>query len=803
MPVQPLTPDKVRHICSPETFSFKTTAELEPMSTIIGQPRGTKAIEFGINIPNDGYNIFVLGPTGSGRATAIMRYLQAQTKGQKEPCDWVYVHNFSVPHQPRAIDLHAGEGTRLRNDMAQLIADLRRDLPQAFATDSYRQAVEAAQGDFEQAQQAALGQFQQAANAVGFGLVQTAQGLGVVPVANGRQRTQEELSQLPLNEQQQLQETAESLMNHLVNLQDQLYQLEQSTREKIRKIDRDVAAAATKGHFDRLREKYDHHEEVMIYLNEVQQDVLAQIDDFAPQLENEQPIDLRRYEINVLVDNSKVEGAPVIIENNPTYHNLFGRLEYEMQDGILTTHFTNIRCGSLHAANDGYLILDALDVLQQPEAWDSLKRALKSREISMQQLATMNASQVLAKSLSPEPIPLRLKIVMLGTANVFYALFDQDEDFIDLFKVRADFDALMPRNEAHMADYARFVATRCHEDGLHHFEATAVAKVIEFGSRLAEHQQRLSTRFGAITDLIQEASYWCEQAGRATVTADDVRKALSERAYRSNRLEELLHEQILEGTVLIATEGEVVGQINGLSVLDTGDYAFGQPSRITARVFMGDNGVIHIERETDMSGPIHQKGVLTLVGYLGGMYAQNQPLSISASLTFEQQYGGIEGDSASSAELYALLSAISGLPVKQSIAVTGSVNQRGEIQPIGGVNEKIEGFFRICAGRGLTGEQGVVIPRSNVPNLMLDEDVVTAVAEGKFHIWAISTIDEGIELLTGVPAGVPDEEGNFPEGTVHYLAKQRLYQLARDLKAFGEDDDDNHEGSEEEGSIDR
>lgn len=797
MSVVPLLPDQLRRVCPDDTFSFETTADLEPLNTIIGQPRGTRAIAFGIKIPNEGYNIFVMGPTGSGRATALMRYLQELTADQKRPSDWVYVNNFTTPHQPRLIALHTGEGSRLRADMTQLIADLRHDLPQAFETDTYRVAIEQAREAFDTQRGQLLQQFHQKAAEQGFALVQTASGMGVAPIKDGRQLTPAEMQQLSVAETQQLQEKAGDLMEQLTTVQEQIYQLEMATRDQVRQIDHDVAAAATQHRFDVLGGQYEGHDDVRDYLNEVREDVLNQIHDFAPQLDSEETIDLRRYEVNVLVDNTNADGAPVIIENNPTYHNLFGRIEYEMEQGVVTTHFTNIRCGSLHKANGGYLIVEALDMLRQPEAWEAMKRALKSQEISVQPFATMDGTRVLAKSLSPQPVPLSLKLVLVGSIQVYYALFEADEDFRDLFKVRADFDALMPRDTDQIMEYARFIAARCDEEKLPHFDKTAVAKVVEFGSRLADHQKRLSTRFGAVTDLVREAGYWATENGRGVATSADVQMALSERIYRANRIEELLREQILEETVFIATSGSVVGQVNGLSVMDTGDYTFGQPTRITARTYMGDSGLVHIERETNMSGPIHEKGVLTLNGYLGGKYAQSQPLSLAASLTFEQEYSGIDGDSASSTELYALLSALANLPLKQGIAVTGSVNQRGDIQPIGGVNEKIEGFFSICQARGLTGEQGVMIPFANLPNLMLHEDVVAAVAAGTFNVWAVATIDEGIELLTGVAAGVGDENGRYPLGSVHERVIDHLRKMALDLKSFGDDEDDSAEDEEE------
>lgn len=785
MPVQPLTPEKLRHTVDPNLFTFETTAELPPSTHIIGQPRGTHAIEFGIGIQSQGYNIYILGPMGTGRATAIERFLQDRTATQPPPEDWIYVHNFSLPHQPRAIELPAGQGSVFQARMAALIARISEDLPTAFETETYKDAIQAARNAFDTQQDALLMALQEKATAQGFGLIKTASGVTIAPVRHGQQLTPTELQNMSLAEQQELENLLEALSEELEETLYQIYQLETGMRQQIQEIDRTVAEAAVQHHFAELHETYQAHPEVLLYLDEVHQDVLDQIDDFAPQLDSDEEINLRRYEVNLVVDNNKTDGAPVIVEQNPTYNTLFGRLEYEMESGVVFTHFTNIKAGSLHRANGGYLIMQATDLLKNPEAWEALKRALRGQEIQIVPYATMDDTRVLAKSLMPEPIPLKVKIILMGSMDVYYLMYQQDEDFSDLFKVRADFDSTMLRNSDNMQEYAHFVATRCHEEKLRHFDRTAVAKVIEFGSRLVNQQTKLSTRFGAVTDLIREASYWAGVNGRAVVTGADVQQTLNERIYRSNRVEEIIQEEILEGTLFIATRGAVVGQVNGLSVMDIGDYSFGQPGRITARTFMGEGGVIHIERETEMSGPIHEKGVLTLNGYLGGTYAQQQPLSLTASLTFEQNYVGIEGDSASSTELYALLSSLSEIPIKQGIGVTGSVNQRGEVQPIGGVNEKIEGFFRVCCACGLDGEQGVIIPASNVDSLMVHEDVVTAVAQGKFHIWPVRTIDEGIELLTGIPAGELDADGLYPEGTVHYAVQNRLLELAEDLKTFG------------------
>jgi lon-related putative ATP-dependent protease len=790
MPVKPLPPEKLRLVVDPSRFTFETTEELPADTHIIGQPRGTRAIEFGMGINSRGYNVFVMGQTGTGRATAIERFLQEGAAKEPVPDDWIYVHNFGIPHRPRAIALPAGEGSVFQARMAALIGKISEDLPQAFDSESYQEAIQAVRFAFDEQQAQRLAVLNEKAAQQGLALARTAAGIAVVPVSNGHQLTPEEMGQLPLEQQQALEKNLEALSEELEETLYEIYKLEGETRQKIREVDRTVAEAAIQHHFADLKDIYLENDELILYLNEVHQDVLNQIDDFAPQLDSQEEIDLRRYEVNLLVDNGRFTGAPVITEQNPTFMNLFGRLEYEMEAGAVFTHFTNIKSGSLHEANGGYLILQAHDFIEQPLAWEAMKRALRTEELRIQPSATMDESRVLAKSLAPEPIPLDVKIVLTGSPGIYYALYEQDEDFAGLFKVRADFDTAMPYDDDHIAEYAGFVAARCHEENLLHFDKTAVAKVVEYGSRLVEQQNKLSARFGEVADLIREASYWAGENGRSLVTADDVQQAQEERTYRSNRVEEIIQEQIQEGTIFISTADSFVGQVNGLSVIQLGDYAFGQPGRITARTHMGEGGVIHIERETDMSGPIHEKGVLELTGYLGGQYAQHQPLSLTASITFEQNYAGVDGDSASSAELYALLSSLSEIPIKQGIAVTGSVNQRGEVQPIGGVNEKVEGFYRVCAAVGLNGEQGVLIPASNVADLMLHEDVITAVTEGKFNIWAVKSIDEGIELLTGKPAGIRDKEGNFPEGTVHHAVQARLLELAEDLKAFGNGDDD-------------
>lgn len=782
-----LPPNQLRHTVDPTQFQFETTAELEADSRIIGQPRGTRAIEFGVGIENEGYNIFVLGEMGTGRATSIERFLQTHAAKRETPSDWVYVNNFATPHKPHAIPLPAGEAAKFQAQMEKLVKDIQQDLPAAFATDAYKEAITAVQRELETAQNQQLSAVDATAREVGFALIQTAKGYVTTPLVNGQPITPEQIAQIAPDERKKLEATQKQLNEKLQEALERLYDIEQETREKLREIDRDVAETAVAHHFELLTKKYQKDDELHAYINAVHEDVLKQIDTFAPASNDTPPVDLRRYQVNVLVDNSEASGAPVILETNPTFHQLFGRIEYELISGALTTHFTLIREGSLHRANGGYLIVMANDLMQDGLAWDALKRALQHGELRVPISTQEGRGPVLAKTISPEPLPLNVKIILMGTSGLFHYLHDYDLGFEELFKVRADFDTEMDRTAANENAYAQFIAARCAEEGLRDFDKTAVSRVIEHGIRLTSHQQKLSTRFGAIADLVREASYWAGTFERDIVTAADVQQALHERIFRANRSEEHIQESILEESVFVETDGAVVGQVNGLSVLDTGEYAFGTPGRITVTTYAGSGNINHIERETNMSGPIHHKGFLTLTSYMKATYGQEQSPSFEATITFEQNYGGIDGDSASSTELYGLLSSLSGVPIKQGIAVTGSVNQKGEVQPIGGVNEKIEGFFRICQARGLTGEQGVMIPHTNVVNLMLHEDVITAVSNKNFHIWPIKTIDEGIERLTGLLAGQPDADGNYPEDTIHGKVQARLHHL--DKKSDGDEEE--------------
>ncbi len=794
MPVE-LSPEQLRRVCPPERFRFQSTAELPHVDEIIGQPRGTRAIEFGISIKSPGFHIYIMGPAGTGRETAVARFLRQRAIREPTPADWVYVYNFAEPRRPRALSLPPGYGSRFRDDMRTLIEDLQRELPRAFEAEAYTQAAEAIQRKLEDENNALFATLQAQAAARNFTFVQTPSGPMPAPMLEGGQvMSPEAYEGLPDEARRQLEETRRDLQDALEDALRLAHQRQKAAQRQLRELQRQVAARVVDREIADFRDTYAAIAGVLSYLDEVRADILDRVDIFLPR-EGEQPAEgpparpgeppgLRRYAVNLLVDHSKTQGAPVVIADHPTYSYLVGRIEHEVRFGALVTDFTLVKGGDLHRANGGYLVIHAPNLLNDPFAWYALKRALQNRYIAIEEL---DARAPIAPTLvlEPEPIPLDVKVILLGSPQLYTLLYEGDEEFRETFSVRADFDVEMERTPENEQQMALFIAARCRAEGLLHFDPTGVAKVVEFASRLTGDQNKLSTRFGDIADLLHEASYWAQQNGHTLVTAQDVNRALDEQVYRSNMLEERERALVRDGILFIDTEGQVVGQVNGLAaVLQIGNYAFGQPQRITARTFMGRLGVVNIEREVALAGPIHNKGVMILTGYLGGQYAQDQPLTLSAQITFEQSYGGIEGDSASSAELYALISSLSGYPLRQDIAVTGSVNQRGEIQPVGGVTEKVEGFYAVCKARGLTGTQGVIIPAANVRHLMLREEVVQAVAAGKFHVWPVRTIDEGLELLTGVPAGERGPDGSYPEGTVHYAAQKRLREWAEGMARF-------------------
>jgi len=794
--VEPLPARQLRQTCDPSQFDFETTAELEDLGEIVGQERAVGAIQFGISIQREGYNLFALGPSGTGKRTTIRQFLDQKATTEPISSDWCYVNNFEQPHRPRTLRLPPGQGIILRKDMEQLIEELRIAIPAAFESEDYRTRKQEAEEEFKEQQEKAFGEIQQQAKEHDIALIRTPVGLAFAPLQEGEVIDPDEFKELPEEKRKQVETDISTLQEQLQAIIYQVRQWEREARGKVKELDRQVAMSVVGHPLDELRKKYAELLGVVDYLNDVQQDVIENVDEFrkaeeAPHVMGVPlprsligPPAFRRYQVNVLADHSEAEGAPVVYEDNPTYNNLIGRIEHIAQMGALVTDFNLIKPGALHRANGGYLILDARQLLLQPYAWDGLKRALRSREVHIESLGQV-LSLVSTVSLEPEPIPLDVKVVLIGERLLYYLLYQLDPDFGELFKVEVDFSEEMARSLENNLLYARLVGTLARKEDLHPFDQRAVARVIEHSVRLTGDAERLSVHLLGIADLLREADYWAGIASNDAVTADDVQRAIDAQIHRADRLRERVQEEIKQGTILIDTTGECVGQVNGLSVIALGNFAFGQPSRITARVRLGKGEVVDIEREVELGGPIHSKGVLILASFLGARYAAEYPLSLSASLVFEQSYSGVEGDSASLAELCALLSALAEMPIRQSLAVTGSVNQRGQVQPIGGVNEKIEGFFDICKARGLTGEQGVIIPVANVRHLMLRQDVAEAAEAGQFHIYPVQTVDQAIELLTGIPAGEWDEEGNFPEGSINQLVEVRLVELAEKQRAFG------------------
>ncbi|OGI43432.1 MAG: ATP-dependent protease [Candidatus Muproteobacteria bacterium RBG_16_64_11] len=778
-------------------FGFETTAQLEDLSQVIGQARAMDAIRFGIGIRHLGYNLFVLGPPGTGRHTIVHQVLEQRAKQEPDAPDWCYVSNFEQAHKPRVLRLPAGMGVTLRDDMQQLMDDLRSAIPAAFESDEYRARREEIEEELKERHEKAFEELRKRAEKNSVALIRTPTGMSFAPTRKGEVMSSDDFHKLPEQEQQRIEAAVASLQEGLEGIIHQLPQWKRESLRRARELDREVTKAAVTHLMGELRKKYAAHSQVQAYLEAVEQSVIDNADDFRHQEEGQEmtflgvPVSraagsaatLRRYKVNVLVDRGGARGAPVVYENNPSLQNLVGRIEHLAQMGALLTDFTLIKPGALHSANGGYLILDAHKLLLQPYAWEALKRALKSRQLRIESLEQL-LSIISTVSLEPEPIELDVKVVLIGERMLYYLLYQYDPEFIELFKVAADFHDDMERSpESHLL-YARLIATLARKEGLLALDRAAVARVIEYGVRLADAADKLSIRTRDIADILRESDHWARDNGRDIVSGPDVQQAIDAKIYRSDRLRERLQEEIRRGTLLIETQSAVTGQVNGLSVVDHGEFAFGHPSRISARVRLGKGEVIDIQREIDLGGPIHSKGVLTLGGFLGGRYAIDRPLALSASLVFEQTYGQVEGDSASSAELYALLSALAEVPIKQSLAVTGSVDQYGRIQAIGGVNEKIEGFFDVCSHRDLTGEQGVLIPAANVKHLMLRRDVIEACAAGKFHIYPVTTIDEGIELLTGMPAGERDANGLFPDGTVNQRVEVRLMVMAEQARSY-------------------
>jgi lon-related putative ATP-dependent protease len=783
--------NRLSKLCNPNMFKFNSTEEIQPLDEIIGQERAVNSLLFALNIDKQGYNIYLSGAFGTGKNTLARAVVEKKAVEKPVPSDWCYVYNYKRPDCPKVIELPPGYGRQFKKDLATQIEKLVKHVSKAFESEDFEYGKNNLLNRFLEQTNAIYLKLDEEARAHGFAITRNQHGvINSIPIKDGEPLSQEQYLAMSEQERADLMKRSALVQEIISSTFRQYKDLERRVKEKIKKIEQETVRSVSAPYFAYLYHKYRSFQGIVEYLEEMHQDLLENVDLFIKQDDNpavhflrsfEKRTSLRRYLVNLIVDNSKLTHAPVIYEPNPTYANLFGQIEYEGEFGVLTTDFSKIKPGSIHKANGGYLILNLLDVLKNYYVWDALKRVLKNRSIKIESIGRVIGISN-TETLEPEPIPANLKVIIIGEPWLFYLLYAQDEEFRKLFKVRADFNEDMPRNKKSCNNYARFISSVCRNEQLRHFTPDGVAKIIDYGSRMAENQKRLSTRFNQLMEIIYEANAWAESENAVLVSKQHVIKAIEEKRYRSSMLEDNIHDYIKNDIIMINTQDYRIGELNGLAVYQAGDYHFGKPVRITAKTFMGEKGLVNIEREIRLSGTIHSKGVLTLNGYLGAQYAQNRPLSLSASLTFEQSYQGIEGDSASSAELYALLSSLAEVEIYQGIAVTGSVNQNGEIQPVGGVNEKIEGFFKVCKENQLNGRQGVIIPYQNIDNLMLDEEVIEAVKNKKFNIWAVTHIDEGLEILTGMPAGKKEDNGKFTPGSIHDHIDRKLEQWMNRLR---------------------
>ena len=794
--------ENLYHCCDLSDFPFNTTDEIPSLKDTILQERALRALNFGLGMDSHGFNIYILGESGTGKMTTIKTILSDKAKDEPVPDDWCYVYNFKNPDVPSAMNLPPGKGLTLHKDMDELINILKQEIPKVFESKEYERLRTKTFEEFQQRQKTLFTELEQEVKEKDFSLRKTVSGLALVPVKKtGESLSEEEYENLEPKVRRKIEEIGRQLQEKLDDVIRVVREEEKSVKEKVVQVERQAALASVGHLIDELKNKYKQQPTVLSYFEDVKEDILEHLDDFKPQ--EEQPAMLPfmkpakaepsfiRYTVNVVINNRDTKGAPVVIESNPTYYNLFGRIEHKLQYGMAITDFSMIKVGSVQKANGGYLVIDAIDLLKNIFAYDALKRTIKDREIRIEDVWEQYRL-ISTVTLRPEPITFNVKVVLVGNPWLYYMLYNLDEEYRELFKVKADFENRMDRNKENMLKYAGFVRTKCAEKGLLPFDRNGIAKIVEYGSRLAEHQKKLSVKFGEIADILKEADYWARKDKSDTIKASHVERALDEKIYRHNKVEKKIQEAIEEGTILVATTGSVVGQINGLSVIDLGDYRFGLPSRITAKTYTGKAGIVNIEREIKLSGKIHEKAVMILTAYLGGKYAKKQSLTLSASLTFEQLYGEVEGDSATCAEVYALLSSISDVPLKQSIAITGSMNQHGEVQPIGGANEKIEGFFDVCKNAGLDGNHGVIIPGKNIRHLMLKKEVIDTTREGKFHIYSIDSIEDGIEILTGMPAGEMQPDGNYPEGTLNFLVAKKLQEFSEALKEKKDEEKENN-----------
>jgi lon-related putative ATP-dependent protease len=788
-----LTYKDCRNTCPAVQFKCKSTEELTPLSEIIGQDRAARALQFGLRIQNPGFNVYVSGLPGTGRKTAITNFIKELAKKSPVPSDWCYVNNFHDSSQPDVIPVPAGLGIELKREMDKFVSGIGQALREAFESTEYAQKRQATLGSIQQERTDFIDSMNKMAADGGFQIVQSPIGLMLAPLVDGKAISEEQLSQLPLKDQKDIEKKRQDLQVEVQKAIIQLRDIDRKAEELINKLNREVAAFVLQPRLLGLRKRFKDNEEVLGFVGHVEEDILNNL---GPLLQAEAPPQpgplgipmpqdgpKHNYGVNLIVDNSKLEGAPVEIEMNPSYYRLFGAAEKEARFGALFTDYTMIHAGAAHRANGGYLVLPVEELFADPLAWPALKQTLSNAKLEIEEAAARMGYMV-TKSLRPEPIPFKAKVILLGDPYAYDLLYSMDKDFRELFKVKAEFDTTMDRNDENILKYAAFVCTLCQKEGLLHLDPAGLAAIIEYSSRMVEDQNKLATLFAEVANVIREADFYAKEEGSETVMRKHIDKALEEKVYRSNMIQKKIQEAIGRKLILIETKDVKVGQVNGLSVMGVGDYAFGMPSRITASVGVGKEGIINIEREIAMSGPSHSKGVLILGGYLNDTYAMERPLGLTAKLTFEQSYSGVDGDSASSTELYALLSALSGKPINQSIAVTGSVNQKGEVQAIGGVNFKIEGFFEVCKLLGLTGDQGVMIPQSNVQNLMLKDEVLEAIKKKKFHVWSVANINEGIEHLTSTKAGSKLKDGTFEPDSINELVQRRLDRMADKVKEY-------------------
>ena len=777
--------------CDPKLLNFNTTDDLEPISTGIGQEHGIKALEFGLNVDINGYNLYVEGPYGVGKTAYVKNYLSVISKKKKVPSDWCYLYNFDNPNEPVAVSLPAGQGKEFKVIMNSFINEIKIDIKNTFSNEDFEREKNLIKQEYETKRNLLMEKLNKKSAEYGFTVKSSQNGIYMMPILNGKTIAEEEFNKLDEAIKKEFEDKSTIVQQHIMAAIGEIKSIERESDKRIQEWQSNVALLTINGHINLIKNKYKRNKKINNFLDSIKKDILKNIALFTA---DEKTLEGKlqgphaahpeivkpwlNYRVNLFIDNSNLEGAPVVADTNYSYHNIFGKLEYENYYGTLKTDYTMLKPGLLHIANGGYLVFQANDLLTNPLCYDALKKVLRSKTLGIENAADPRSSMVMI-SLKPEPIPLDLKVILIGDENIYQTLLAMDQDFRKLFKIKVEFADEAPLTKDNMIKLSRFVKGYCDYEELPPLDNKAMAKVIEYASKLADNQSKLSTRFTDLSLIVGEASTWAKLGKSKIITEEYITKALTEKVDRVKKYDDKYMEMIKDDTLLINTSDSKVGQINGLTIMNVGDYTFGKPVKITANTYTGKNGIINIEREVELSGSSHSKGILILSGYLGEMFAQDIPLSLTASICFEQLYSGVDGDSASSTELYALLSSLSNIPINQAFAVTGSVNQKGEIQPIGGVNDKIEGFFQVCKMRGLDGSHSVIIPKQNVRNLNLSDEVVDAVKEGKFHIYAISTIDEGIELLTGVPAGSKDESGNFPAGTVNYLVYQKLKKYAK------------------------